>query len=381
MRKLIVLLTLLLSSIGTFAQYKLVKAADLPDVIKTANKDSIQLLERLIAIEFHKILNQYRKDNKLDTLAWSDILWLTSRNHNAYMIANDELTHNEEKNKPYFTGEKPGDRLNYVQGDKGRMDWSGENCLYTSATTYVMYVNKKSMQEYAKANALECLDIWKSSPGHNANMLRLNHRKHGAAFTFDDNTIYATDLFGYGFYDDNTTSDFDNKQTNSTPNSNSTPIITEPIHKFSPGKSNKELKNGIIAKMKNTNKQIALAKPFEEAAQKHIAYLQANNSLSSTEIKGNKSFYGATPAQRIAKANYGGWKFLHPKLKNISETIALIEMNEDDFDASTVIEELWTQLITNSNIDLSEYNIAGLSVKTKRTKQGIQIHAVLLLHP
>lgn len=84
-------------------QYRLAKEANLPLILINADLDSIEQIERLAAIEFHKLLNQYRQENQKDTLEWNDLFWLSSRNHNLYLLFEEEcLTHRQEKNKKTF---------------------------------------------------------------------------------------------------------------------------------------------------------------------------------------------------------------------------------------------------------------------------------------
>jgi len=170
--------------------YKLAKADNIAEILKVSEIDSIQKIERLAALEFHKLLNQYRVKNKVDTVKFNDIFWLTSRNHNLYMIQNDILSHSQKKGSKMFSGERPSDRLDYVQGKERRYYWSGENCLYN-------YLSSGStIYEIAKDIAKISFEQWKNSKNHNQNMLSKSHSMHGIAFTIKGNMFYGTDLLG-----------------------------------------------------------------------------------------------------------------------------------------------------------------------------------------
>ncbi|MCO6494661.1 MAG: CAP domain-containing protein [Bacteroidetes bacterium] len=359
------------------------KAYDLPKVLKNIESNTILKLERQTALEFHKLINQYRKQNKLDTIAWNDILWLTAQNHNYYMVTKDVLAHEEIKGEKYFTGIDPGDRVDFVTEKKGNLRWSGENCLMRWGTSYREVTD---LTQTAKDLAFACIEQWKKSPGHNANMLGVSHKSHGFAVILKDNLVYATDLFSYddSYFPINNIENPGN--SNSIIDNNVVPkkqpiVVDSHIEKISISKITKDLKKKLPERIFNENKKITLIKPFENAAQYHLSYLQANNTLSSSEVKGNKLFYGTTPSKRVGKASYGFWHFLKPKFNSIVESVALVEISEDEYNVDEVVEQLWEQLITDNALSLSDFSSFGLAVKTKKTKEGLKIYAVLLLNP
>lgn len=386
MRAIFIILFLCFTSLNAFSQNSISRTADLPVVLKKIEKDKVQKLERMIALEFHKLLNQYRKANKLDTLAWSDILWLTARNHNFYMIAKNDLTHDEEAGEQFFTGVDPGARLKYTQGNKGGLSWSGENCLYRTAQLPSDLTNDAKLLEYAKDLARKGLEQWQSSPPHNRNMLGTDHKMHGAAFNFDESLLFATDLFGYGTFvptETQTTPKVEGNAQHVKPTKQE--IIPqeykEIVQPFSPSGATKEVKRGIVEKLQKEAAKAKEVQAFSKAAQHHLNYLYKNEELTSGEDKRKQAYYAATPGKRVAKATYGSWAFLKPKFRYVREGVALVEIEESEYDAEQVVNDLWKQLIIHIEGDLSDYAFYGISVKVKRTKQGVKIYAVLVLNP
>ncbi len=160
-------------------------------VINQCTKDSVQKTERLAALKFHTLINEYRKKNKIDTLVWDDVLWLAARNHSVWMGTNGELSHSEKEGTKNFTGTDPGDRYYYASNHNSD-NWSGENALYNwnddGATMEII------SDEMAKGSFLQ----WKNSPGHDANMRAKGSRSHAVAFYLEpQGAVWATDLFSY----------------------------------------------------------------------------------------------------------------------------------------------------------------------------------------
>lgn len=54
--------------------------------------------------------------------------------------------------------------------------------------------------EIAKNMALTAFNQWKSSKGHHKNMLTVDYKKHGIAFTYDGGTVWATNVFSRGIF-------------------------------------------------------------------------------------------------------------------------------------------------------------------------------------
>lgn len=172
---------------------------DLDNILKEIENDTIAKIERLAAFEFHHLLNNYRKQQRKQALDFDEIMWIAARNHNLYMKAAGDLTHREnmsQTNLSHFTtGNYPSERVDFAAADKEvYISSGGENCLYN----YSFY--GKNYVEIAKNMALTAFNQWKGSSGHHENMLTENYKKHGIAFTYDNGTIWATNVFSRGIF-------------------------------------------------------------------------------------------------------------------------------------------------------------------------------------
>lgn len=357
--------------------YKLAKAENIAEILKVSEKDSIQKIERLAAFEFHILLNQYRAKNKKDTIRFNDVFWLTSRNHNLYMIQNDILSHSQKKGSKMFSGERPGDRLDYVQGKDRRYFWTGENCLYNYSA------NGSNAHDIAKNIAKGSFEQWKNSPGHNQNMLSESHAMHGVAFTIDDYLVYGTDLFGGSSYADNETttpvktSSKESKKEEAPPEI--VPIEPIPIDiRISPAKTAKELVKELGSMIQEKNSAIISDDLLGKIAQKHVEYLASNKTESATQSKNKSNYYASTVEKRYTKAKYGFWKFLKPTPNNLTQVVAVFEMDEKDFDKEEVISLLFNKLITNESINIEDKKKSGVSIKIRRIKGQLSIYAVIV---
>lgn len=172
---------------------------DLDNILKEIENDTIAKIERLAAFEFHHLLNNYRKQQRKQTLDFDEIMWIAARNHNLYMKAAGNLTHRENMNQSnlsqFTTGNYPSERVDFAAADKEvYISSGGENCLYN----YSFYGN--NYVEIAKNMALTAFNQWKSSKGHHENMLTADYKKHGIAFTYDGGTVWATNVFSRGIF-------------------------------------------------------------------------------------------------------------------------------------------------------------------------------------
>lgn len=145
----------------------IVKQGGLEKLLQDSKIDSLLKFERTCAMEFHKRINSYRREQGIKLLDWSDALWLAARNHCDYMHVNGVFDHEEKEGKPLFTGKNPGDRVVFVSEKRSS---SGENIAQT-------WMQKWDASEVA-ADAFE---LWKTSAGHNANMLNKSYKSHGTA--------------------------------------------------------------------------------------------------------------------------------------------------------------------------------------------------------
>ena len=185
----LVLGLVLFIAITSFTNAQIYTERGVPLLLKKSKSDSISKIERLAALEFHKLINAYRKSNKLSALEWNETLWIATRNHNIWMSHANKLNHHQTSNTKYFTGLKPGDRYDFAAGGESNNSWSGENALYNYS------IQGKSIKEIAINIAKTSFIQWQNSPGHNENMLGKRHLMHGVAFTLDNNMVWGTDLF------------------------------------------------------------------------------------------------------------------------------------------------------------------------------------------
>jgi uncharacterized protein YkwD len=339
-------------------RFQTVDQLRLRGVQKQAITDTVMKIERLAALKFHKLLNAYRRENKLDTLRFNDTLWLASRNHNIWMMVNNQLSHSEEKDTPSFTGEDPGDRYEFVAKDNANCSWTGENCLYN-------FSYGSSIEKAAENIARESISQWKSSPGHNANMLRERHRQHGVAFNIGkDGRCWGTDLFTDGpYYRTNISS----KNTTPVP----TTAVLEKRKRFVQTQAEEALKDRLYAASGQSKQHVYL----EEAAKQHAAYLGANRkTLGHEEIEGKRFFTGVTPEKRFRKAAGLKSKKL---LKNyvLKESVASANYHIDDFDAEQAAQEI-LMLLNSEQKGSGSGGLVGFGISMKRSKNIITVIVV-----
>jgi len=120
-------------------------------------------------IEFYKQINTYRKANGKKPLQPDSVLEASALQHSKYQAYEGTMTHYETNtSNPYYTGETVSAR----NGD-------GENVVYGAAGTD------------PELSALFAFTLWKSSPGHDWNMLS-DYKFVGVAVYGG----YATTVFG-----------------------------------------------------------------------------------------------------------------------------------------------------------------------------------------
>lgn len=169
---------------------KVLRQGELAKILsEVPNRLDLQL-ERLTAYFFHQKINQYRLDRNLNTLYWDDRMWLAARNHNLYLWKQNALTHEESKEKPFYSGLNPWDRMQYVTYNNYKMESFSENCLYF--TDHFLTFEADAAMELAERALVQ----WKNSPGHNKNMLDPKHFAHGTSFIVAGVYLYATTNFG-----------------------------------------------------------------------------------------------------------------------------------------------------------------------------------------
>lgn len=171
---------------------------------KNIGTDTLLMLERMASYHFHQLVNQYRVSKRKKTIYWDDKLWLAARNHNVFMVQNlKHLSHSESKSKPYATGRYPEDRMEYVTYGSREFRFGGfENCAVSGGMvpgsmdlTVFRGETIDDLIDMAIDAAEVFFDIWKHSPGHNANMLEEDHLAHGTSIIFGEVSEYATSVF------------------------------------------------------------------------------------------------------------------------------------------------------------------------------------------
>ena len=180
------------------------REGDLYAIFKNIETDTLLMLERMAAFHFHQLLNQYRASKRKKTVYWDDKLWMAARNHNIYLVQNNKhLSHTESSSKPYFTGKQAQDRMEYVTYGSREYKFGGfENCAVSGEMepgsmdlNYFDGMSWDDMTETAIYAAEEMFEMWKSSMGHNQNMLNPDHLAHGTSIVFAPAADYATSVF------------------------------------------------------------------------------------------------------------------------------------------------------------------------------------------
>lgn len=327
--------------ISTIANAQLYTYQDVDALLKKAEQDSIAEIERIAALEFHKLINIYRTENGLKTMKWNETLWVATKNHNTWMSKTGILSHHQTKTNKYNSGKSPGDRLSYAQAGSSHFGWSGENALYNYSC------RGKTKEEIAKNIAQRSFTQWKNSKGHNENMLSDRHGSHGVAFAINGSTVWGTDLFSpYGYESS------PNTEIHYTAN---TKKKTKP-KRFSTAKNRKlvhqelitSINNDLHLKNKNWTKKSSDAKRLAyRIANKKYKTKSGNVIYSETQTTHKKTFLGLFN-------------------KSVHTYSAIIEKDIADFDNTTVSEELTTLLKDNQSINpKSKIDVAVLLKKRK----------------
>lgn len=369
MKTVIVFLFSLLISSGLMAQ--IFQTSQLSAVLKKCYSDSVQKTERLAALKFHNLINDYRKQNKIDTLAWDDELWLASRNHNIWMGENSKLSHTQTENTKYFTGKNPGDRYNYATANKGSSSWSGENALYNYND------NGSSIEQISETMAKTAFNQWKNSPGHDENMRAPHSHSHGAAFYLEpDGPVWATDLFSYNRFDkpDLTVSKELASADKSSPSQDikTSKIKAETVKKIRV-KDAMQLCSSLLSVLE-TNSITKIRKANKKAAQRHADYIAYSKKPTHEEKKNKPGFYGTTEKQRMIKASFG-WYLFQQRKTPVSESIAHIQLTAIPSDLTGLAREVNTALDVEK--ELQGIPVAsGFGLAFKQVKNTLNIYIV-----
>lgn len=181
------LLCIMFSIESTGQTNQLKRASDVATLKKQLRTDSSLRFEYACAKEFHIYLNAYRSSRKLKPLRWNDTLWVVAMNHGYYLHENKLFSHTELPENTLFSGSSPGNRYDYVLESMYYTPACGENLFSTSA-----YENSPEQ------NAKYAFNAWKSSIGHNRNMLLESYDEHGTAAVIGPSGLIFIDVFSMG---------------------------------------------------------------------------------------------------------------------------------------------------------------------------------------
>jgi uncharacterized protein YkwD len=388
----------LLFGLCTAATAQIAENVQLNVILKNASLDSIQKTERLAAIYFHDKINAHRVSNKVEKLGWDDTLWLTARNHNIWMTANDDLQHYEKSGTKSFTGVSPGDRYDFASKQKGGCSWSGENILYNYASAY------STIEKTAERIAEYSFNQWKNSPGHNENMLNPNSRVHGTAFFIEPSgQVWATDIFARKpKYQDivanppaipgekfsspiaviaatspsspnapaNTNVAAPSTMTVAADKSKNTKFVSASAKyvKLDLEETTSDLQSALY-----TSAGIKKSKPLSRAAQHHADYMAANQKLSHDEKKQKRKYYAGSPQQRIVKASRGA-KLFHKRSAEFVESIAMVQADAATLDVNTLSKTILAALDKERSATTGNTTAVGFGMVIKRIKNELRIY-------
>ncbi len=348
--------TLLIAQVYTYQ--------DVDALLKKAEKDSIAHIERLAALKFHELINQYRKENGLNEIKWNETLWIATINHNTWMDKAGDLSHRQKVNTKYFTGNSPGNRLDYAAGGKAGIRWSGENALYNYSHKSYSYSNSrgKTKEEIANNIAQRSFNQWKNSPGHNDNMLGKKHGSHGVAFKITSSRVWGTDLFS------SSGSDYKPSPSNYMAKAKTKSSIPgKKTRRFSTYKNklilheelSTTLNNELNLKGKNWTKKDGLAKSKAYRIARVKQHANDNGVvLTETEITIEKKLFGLIK-------------------KQINTYSAVIERDINQFDSKEVTKELSNMLKNNQSINPKSKIDLALVLKKKKDKVRITLVSIL----
>jgi len=328
---------------------------DLNKLFEQADIDVKTKIERIAAMEFHKLLNEYRKSKGKNELIFNETLWIASRNHCEYMKGRDALNHKQfmvDKKLKTYTGQNPGDRYDYASGGNAEYNWSGENILYNFSGISDDY------EQRALEIAKQSIEQWKKSPGHNANMLNSGHNFQGTAFISAYGKIWAASLFARREKKD------DNKGSIHVNKYNKKPLARK-TEKFNAFKTQNSIFENLITKLA----EYLSFKVKQHNRLNDEARFVARNLLNKkfANEPNNQVVY----TQKETTTNRG---FMGIFTKEKSTYTLVIEKELNSFDE----DEMSTQLaeLVNANQTFNAKNKVGLGVAVKKQKNTVRIALV-----
>ena len=349
---------LVLCICSTLANAQIHTYQNVNQLLKEAEQDSIAYIERTAALEFHKLINQYRSENDLNTIKWNETLWIATQNHNLWMSKTGKLSHHQTTNNKYFSGDSPGDRLNYAAGGDATISWSGENALYN-------YSHRGTTKdEIAKNIAKSSFKQWKNSPGHNENMLGKRHGSHGVAFKINGGVVWGTDLFSSSGKDYTPTPSifYARQETkSSTPKPRTKRFSTAKNRRLVYEEVKTNLNDELNLKAKNWTKK--------EGVAKRLAYRIANKKYQTKNAEG----VVYTKTQETSKKAFLG--LFNKKIYTYS---AIIEKDIDDFDSEAMSQQLTALL--KDNQPFNKKSKVDVAVILKKRKNLIRVTLVSIMY-
>lgn len=325
---------------------------DLDNILKEIENDTIAKIERLAAFEFHHLLNNYRKQQRKQALDFDEIMWIAARNHNLYMKAAGDLTHSEDmklsKLNSYATGSYPSERVDFAAADKELyISSGGENCLYN----YSFYGN--NYVEIAKNMALTAFNQWKSSKGHHENMLTTNYKKHGIAFTYDQGTVWATNVFSRGIFYKGNEIVADTKVPAPTTSTNKTAKKPKRIHIY-------KLKN----ELRHTLEQQILVSTSSKSSKK----LNEQANIAARKLAYNKKLKAESdePVLLNEVQTHTVTKWWGLIKKQVSVYSLVLETTPEAFDMEQIQQEIQQYLLENQLFAQKKKHGTGIMVSKRK---------------
>lgn len=353
--------------------------AQLNLALKECKNDSVKEIERLAALKFHRLINEYRKKNNIDTLTWNDTLWLAARNHCAWMSQNNKISHGQIENTLLFTGKNPGERYDFVTMRKTALSWSGENALYNYSGTGT------TIEKISETMAEAAFNQWKNSPGHDQNMRAPHSKYHGTAFLAEPRgRVWATDLFARDRYDwiakrnENQNPSmalakkFEQTEKPSVQSGKRNVPEKEKTKKLSVFQIQK-LQEGILMELEKIC-GTQTSKSMKKAASKHAEYMAFNKKVTHKQNKKHPAYFGSTVEKRMLKASYGLYIFKARKMP-VRESITLLEVPNQNPDAKNLAGKLNSSFHSSCKQNGTVVK-SGVGLCIKQTKSQLKIYAV-----
>lgn len=341
---LILFITILISTNLSNAQ--IFRESGLNKLLSEAEKDTKSAIEYQATIQFHLLLNKYRKTKGLAEVSFDYIYWITCRNHNLWMSKNS-LSHSQTKGSINYTGADPGLRLKFVS--KASCDWLGENCLMNFS-----YFETDSINEVAHHIAAVSIEQWKNSKGHNDNMLGTYNNEATAFLITSDGSVWATSLFGWCYEAPKMDDNFRPLSTPST-NIQAAQPETARIKSMTKGEVQRILQSNFEAK------SIAPKNHLQKAA---FSYRNENNNCISTNLR-----------KRLIISSYG--LCLFDKFYKTKEFIFCKTYANNDKIEIEIKEDINAWVISNIQNELRGY---GYSLKFKKTDKMIKVTICLIVN-